>query len=248
MTATEQRVRTALSHIAEVQANPDLDALARARNEPSAPSSRTRPSRTGRRSWRVPAAAAALLLASTGVAVGTGAFTTEDGPNPQYESVSQFRDMAIDRGGLQVPFAPPHTAADAIDGLQSIYDRELQDVSPRGIVMDAKAATNDVAMWASCSWLDNWRTATLAGDDAAATDARSMIDAATSWDWWALVNRESQFERHEQYLAAIDAGDVEYITYQLSVGCPAAMTTVPSAHIDAGQDLPDGVVVPTNEY
>ncbi len=232
---TEQLVREALHRVAEdTPERPDLadlrDRAGGARTE------RGDIARRAPRRARVVAALAATLVIPTGaLAIASGGYLGEDSPGAVHRPMADLAEV-VRTGGADIPFAPHRSLDDAVVAWVTAFDADETMATDGMIDMAADAAV--------CSWMDQWRTATLSGDGVSASEALRVVEDARGWPWWSLVNKESAYDRLGSHVRAMETRDVDHVTYVLGLNCLPAMTDAPTIAPTGGEPQPDGVAIP----
>lgn len=224
----EQRLRDAFAEAATaVDTIPDVDDLAVrfAASEPAigGHAHRVEPAARRRRTRRtvgVAALATALVVGGGTAVVAVGGYLGEDAPGARYVPLTDLPEV-VRAGAADLPFAP-HTS---LEQLLTVWDED--GLLPEDAVMSTDGMVDMMAYNASCSWLDHWRTATLAGDTAASADAIAVIEESRRWPWWSIVNVDTAFTGQGELAGQMRAGDVEAITRHLGINCAPPMTDVP---------------------
>lgn len=199
-----------------------------------APSSRIALGRAPKRRLVTIAVAVGATVLTGTLAIAAGGFNTENTPGAPEETMGQFVET-VEPYRDAFEFAPHRSFDEAVAAIDAASDDDQTSMAVEGM-------TDMVGFAALCSWLDYWRTATIDGDENAAATAIQSVEAAREWPW-ALVNTTFVGDR---YMAAMRAGDVTYVTWELGLNCLPAMTEVPA--IPPTGPVPDGIEQPTEFY
>jgi hypothetical protein len=164
----------------------------------------------------VPAVALAVMLLSAVGAYAGGTYVGEDIPGSPWITAEEAAERILELADeVEIPVPEGRDLSGGAQRYHNMQGRVQVDGLPENLAIDAV-----------CMWLDEWRTATRAGDAGRAAASLDVVDGAPSWPYWTINNAVGWSNRIEQLADAARDGDVEAVTRELGLNCASHTTSV----------------------